>query len=117
MNSQRNLAIIHFTNEEYEQTLKMQGRISQALSRGRNVVLICDAPMVRRMERMTFACLGLRDAPGRFAIVTEDVDQFSEAIPSVLADRMQIFESQNEAFDWLDPNPVDENDTLLLLDN
>lgn len=73
MDTQRNLAVIHFSNEEYEQALKMQNRIRQALSRGRNVVLICDTPMMRRMERLTFACLSVRNAPGRFAIVTQDV--------------------------------------------
>lgn len=115
MNSQRNLAVIHFTNEEYEQALKMQNRIKKALARGRNVVLICEAPVLRRMERLTFACLGVHNAPGRFAIVTEDAEQFSEAIPTVLADRLQVFSSQREAFDWLDLNPVDVNATLQLL--
>lgn len=117
MNSQRNLAVIHFTDEEIEHAVKMQRRISQALARGRNVVLVCDAPMRHRMERLTFACLGVRNGPGRFAIVTRDVEKFAEAIPCVLADRMQVFSSQTEAFDWLDPEPIDENATLLMLDN
>lgn len=115
MNAQRNLAVIRFSDAEIEQAQKMQRRIREALSRGRNVVLICDAPMIRRMERLTFACLSMRELPGRFAIVAQDADCFTESIPSTLRDRLQVFESQNDAFDWLDPNPDDENATLLEL--
>lgn len=115
MNAPRNLAVIHFSDAEIEQAQKMQRRIRQALSRGRNVVLICDAPMIRRMERLTFACLSVRELPGRFAIVAQDANRFSATMPCDLRDRMQVFESQNEAFDWLDPNPIDENATLLEL--
>lgn len=115
MTAQRNLAVIRFSEAEIEQAQKMQRRIREALARGRNVVLICDAPMIRRMERLTFACLGVRDLPGRFAIVAQDVDHFSETIPSKLRERLQVFESQDAAFDWIDPNPADENATLLEL--
>jgi hypothetical protein len=115
MSSERNLAVIHFRKEESEQVLKVRNRIGSALARGRNVVLVCEGPMLRRMERMTFACLGVHQVPGRFAVVTEDVEQFSEAIPPVLANRLQVFSSQREAFDWADPNPIDVNATLQLL--
>ncbi len=115
MNAQRNLAVIRFSDAEIEQAQKMQRRIREALTRGRNVVLICDAPMIRRMERLTFACLGVRDLPGRFAIVAQDVDHFSETIPGKLRDHLQVFESQDDAFDWIDPNPIDVNATLLEL--
>ena len=115
MTTQRNLAVIRLSEVEIEQAQKMQRRIREALARGRNVVLICDAPVIRRMERLTFACLGVRELPGRFAIVAQDVDDFSETIPNTLRDRLQVFESQNEAIDWLDPNPEDEFATLLEL--
>jgi hypothetical protein len=115
VNSQRSLAVIHFTNEEYEEALTMQKGIKQALARGRNVVLVYEAPVLRRMERLAFACLGVHKAPGRFAIVTEDVDQFSEAIPSVIAAHLQVFSSQREAFDWLNPAPVNVEATRHLM--
>ncbi len=115
MNAPRNLAVIHFTKVEIEQAQKMHRRIREALSRGRNVVLICDAPMIRRMERLTFACLSIRELPGRFAIVAQDADQFADTMPGHLQDRLQVFASQDEAFDWLDPNPEDADGTLLEL--
>ena len=115
MTALRNIAVIHCSDAEIEQVQKMQQRIRKALLRGRNVVLICDAPMIGRMERLTFACLNVRELPGRFAIVVKDPDSFSETIPSALCERLKLFEAENEAFNWLDPNPEDEHGTLMEL--
>ena len=112
MRYERNLAVIHLSNSELEQALAIQKRIGQALSRGRNVVLICDAPVVHRLERLAFACLTVRNLKGRFAIVAQDADQFSESMPVELVKRLQVFETQDEAFDWADPNPEDKHATL-----
>lgn len=108
----RNIAVIRFSDAEIEQVQKMQQRIRKALIRGRNVVLVCDAPMIGRMERLTFACLNVRELPGRFAIVVQDSESFVETIPTTLCDRMQLFETEKAACEWLEPNPVDEDGTL-----
>jgi hypothetical protein len=89
MNHRRNLAVIHFSEDEIEQAQKMRSKIRQALSRGRNVALICDIPQVRRMERLTFACLSIRDLPGRFAIVAQDAEAFSATMPQELQERLR----------------------------
>ncbi len=115
MNAQRNLAVIHFSDLEIEHAQKVQRSIQNALSRGHNVVLICKGPMSHRMGRLAFACLGASDLPGRFAIVAQDAEHFSDTLPGRLRDHLQVFESQDEAFDWIDPNPEDENATLLEL--
>ncbi len=115
MTARRNIAVIHCSDAEIEQVQQMQQRIRKALIRGRNVVLICDAPVIGRMERLTFACLSLRELPGRFAVVVKDPDSFSETIPNALCDRLQLFEAESDAFNWLDPNPVDEQGTLMEL--
>lgn len=115
MTELRNIAVIHCSDAEIEQVQKLQQRIRKALIRGRNVAMICDAPMIGRMERLTLACLSVRELPGRFAIVVKDPVSFSETIPSALCDRLQLFETENEAFNWLDPNPVDEQGTLMEL--
>ena len=115
MTALRNIAVIHFSDSEIEQAQKIQQRIRKALIRGRHVVMVCDAPMIGRMERLTFACVNVRELPGRFAIVVPDSESFSETIPSTLCDRMQLFETEKAACDWLEPNPVDENGTLMEL--
>lgn len=115
MRYERNVAVVHLKTSELEQAILMQKRIDRALTRGRNVVLICDTPVVRRLERMVFACLTMRNLKGRFAIVAENADQFSETIPADLSKQLQVFESQDEAFDWVDPNPVDNDATMLEL--
>lgn len=115
MSHRRNLAVIHFGEDEIEQAQKMRTRIREALSRGRNVALICDIPKVRRMERLTFACLSVRDLPGRFAIVAQDVGDFTDTMPADLRSRLQVFETEDEAYEWLDPNPEDAEETLMEL--
>ena len=113
MRTERNLAVVHLNHSEIEQALVMQKIIGQALSRGRNVVLICDAPVVHRLDRLAFACLSIRNLPGRFAIVAQDMQGFAETMPGEFRDRLQIFESEDDAIDWLDPNPEDEDATLM----
>ncbi|MCX7423575.1 MAG: hypothetical protein NT013_29125 [Planctomycetia bacterium] len=113
MSYQRNLAVIHFSEDEIEQAQVMRRRIREALSRGRNVALICDIPQVGRMERLTFACLSVRDLPGRFAIVAQNANNFTDTMPIDLRDRLQVFESEEAAFEWLDPNPEDSEETLM----
>lgn len=113
MNHRRNLAVIHFSDDEIEQAQVMRRRIREALSRGRNVALICDTPQVGRMERLTFACLSVRDLPGRFAIVAQDANGFTATMPVELRERMQVFETEEAAFEWLDPNPEDAEETLI----
>lgn len=109
----RNLAIIHFNNSELEQSVRMQQRIGNALSRGRNVVLVCDTPMVRRLERMVFACLATHEQSSRFAIVAPDTNEFTETMPRTLRERLQVFSTEDAAYQWLDPNPDDEEGTLM----
>lgn len=115
MRYERNVAVVRLQNSELEQAITMRKHIDRALSRGRNVVLICDTPVVRRLERMVFACVSVRNLKGRFAIVADNAVQFSETMPVDLAKRLQVFESQDEAFDWIDPNPDDKDATLLEL--
>lgn len=113
MRQQRNLSLIRFTEDKAEQAFKMKQRIGSAMACGRNVVLICEAPLMRRVLRMAFASLSVTELPGRFAIVTEHAHEFADSMPNTFRDRLHVFESQNDAFDWLDPNPEDENATLL----
>lgn len=115
MRYERNVAVVRLQDSELEQAIAMRKHIDRALARGRNVVLICDTPVVRRLERMVFACVSVRNLKGRFAIVAANADGFSESMPIDLQNRLQVFESQDEAFDWIDPNPHDKDATLLEL--
>ena len=115
MRYERNVAVVHLQNSELEKAIAVRKHIGRALSRGRNVVLICDTPVMRRLERMVFACVSIQNLKGRFAIVAANADRFAESMPIELQSRLQVFESQDDAFDWVDPNPDDKDATLLEL--
>ena len=36
-------------------------------------------------------------------------------MPADLRSRLQVFETEDEAFEWLDPNPEDAEETLMEL--
>ncbi len=65
--------------------------------------------------RSLWTFLSIRDLPGRFAIVAQDAGDFTDTMPADLRSRLQVFETEDEAFEWLDPNPGDAEETLMEL--
>lgn len=111
MRFENNLSVIHYTGSDA--SFAMHQQIDQELAAGRNVMLVCDSPVVRRIMRMAFASLAFRNQPGRFAIVAGNTREFTEMIPPALVERMHVFPNPDDAVDWLVPDSGDANETLV----
>jgi|GEM_PF-2758527 len=117
MNARRNLAVIRYSQHDDDHALTVQRLIRTAITNGRNVALLCETPIVNRMQRMILASLAAAEFPGRFAVVTSEPLQFSDAMPFALSDNLQVFTTEEAAFEWLDPNPEDADGTVLELEH
>jgi hypothetical protein len=113
MRFQYNLSVLHYTSVEGDANYALHRQIDEELAAGRNVMLVCDSPIVRRVMRMAFGSLAFRNQPGRFAIVTADTQEFAEMIPPALVERMHIFPNPDDAVDWLVPDAGNANETLV----
>jgi hypothetical protein len=108
-----NVSVVHFADHDGDVLFSTQQQILRELSEGRDVVLVCEADVVRRAERMTFACLALRSEHGRFAIVARNADRFSERLPTAMVECLHVFSNQDEALRWLRPGVESMKETQL----
>ena len=115
MRFQNNLSVIHYTSGNTDANFAMHQQIDNELTAGRNVMLVCDGPIVQRIMRMALASLALRQQRGRFAIVAPDIDEFADMIPPALIERMHVFPNPDDAVDWLVPecDQGDADETLV----
>lgn len=109
----QNLSVIHFSSGDGDANFAMHEQIDQELAAGRDVMLVCESPVVRRIMRIAFASLAFRQQLGRFAIVTADTEEFADMIPPALVERMHIFPNPDDAVDWLVPDAGDAVETLV----
>lgn len=107
-----NISVLHFADRDDEAMLSTQQQVVQQLSAGRDVVLVCEEDVTRRMERMTLASLAFRSQQGRFAIVATNSEHFADMIPPVMAERLHVFSTQDDAISWLRPGDVSMKETL-----
>lgn len=117
MNSRRNLAVIRYSQLDDDHALLVQRLVRTAIANGRNVALICETPIVNRMQRMILASIAALDFPGRFAVVTNEPDQFATSMPFALSENLRVFANEADAYEWLDPNPADSDGTVLELEH
>jgi hypothetical protein len=77
------ISVLHLSERDEEALLDTRKQIAGELESGRDVVLVLDEPVSRRAERLTVASLFLKNCRGRFAVVSEDAQPFSQ-LPQVI---------------------------------
>jgi|GEM_PF-4490707 len=119
MGLERHYSVFFFSGMDDEDTaLDLRRRIRRRLAAGADVVLICESPLHHRSERLALATASLgRDLPGRFAIVTPDVDGFITSLPHGALERLGVFETEAAAINWVLYGSFDDCSTLLLPGN
>lgn len=108
------ISVLHLSERDEEALLDTRKQIAGELESGRDVVLVLDEPVSRRAERLTVASLFLKNCRGRFAVVSEDAQPFSQ-LPQVMTERLQVFTSTEAAVKWLHPCEFDSKQTMLYL--
>lgn len=116
MGLERHYSVFFFGGmDDEDAALDLRRRIRRRLAMGTDVVLVCESPLHHRSERLALATASLgRDLPGRFAVVTPDVNGFVKSLPHGALERLGVFETESEAIDWVLYGNFDDCSTLLL---
>lgn len=119
MGLERHYSVFFFGVLDDEDTaLDLRRRIRCRLAMGTDVILVCESPLHHRSERLALATASLgRDLPGRFAVVTPDVNGFVKSLPHGALERPGVFETESEAIGWVLNGSFEDRSTLLLSGN
>lgn len=106
------VSVVPVTPQLAEKPSDLRDQIRDCLRAGAHVVAICDTPLQRRAARLALAT-ARTDAEfpnARLAIVTPSVQDFVESLPTTVVEQLTMFESEDEAIDWLGlGGPVDSD--------
>ncbi len=105
-------SLLHFAATDEEGLHQAKQKIEQELEAGRNVMLICEEEVLKRVECVTFASLAFKNARARLAIVVRDVAAFTELIPATMVPQVHLFSCQDDAAKWLAPTMSDAMKTI-----
>lgn len=104
------LSVLHVTPALAEKPTELRDQVRDCLRAGMDVIVICDVMSHRRAVRLAVATAKQHgEFPNvRLAIVTPDTNAFVESLPSVVAENLTMFQTEDEAIDWLGVNgPID----------
>ncbi|MDZ4684572.1 MAG: hypothetical protein SH850_05735, partial [Planctomycetaceae bacterium] len=97
------LSVVHVTSDLAEKPIELRNTIRDCLRSGLDVVVICDETVCRRATRLALATSKRGDEfPNRrFAVVTPRVDEFVDTLPTAVVEHLTMFETEDQAIDWL----------------
>jgi len=103
MNLTNSLSVVHVTSAHEEKPAELRDSIRELLRSGSDVVVICHRGTCRRAARMALATSMQRNEfPGRrFAVVTPNVREFVDTLPTSVVQHLTVFENEDQAIDWL----------------
>ena len=112
MTSARAVSVVHVTQRLADKPTDLRDQVRDCLRAGLDVVVICDTAVCRRAARLALATAR---AEGEFphcrmAVVTPSVTAFIDTLPSTVVHNLTMFESEDQAIDWLGfTGPVDSD--------
>lgn len=100
------LSILHVTRTLAEKPSELRDQVRDCLRAGMDVIVICDGEVHRRAVRLALATAKQTgEFPNsRLAVVTPSVEDFMDTLPHVVAQNLTMFETEDEAIDWLGVN-------------
>lgn len=113
----RAVSVVPVTPQLTEKPSELRDQIRDCLRTGSHVVVLCDTPNCRRAARLALATARSQgEFPNcRLAIVTPNVSAFVDSLPNTVVQHLTMFESEDQAIDWLGlGGPLDSDRTTLV---